>query len=134
MFPQTERMTAGRQRAAQAVAVRRGKLGMTQQDLAREAKVDAKTIGNLETRGKWPIARTRARIEEALGWPDGEMTRLAADGDGPLVPPEVAAAIGRAYRDDPDKAREAISALEAIERERRGARGEARSPGEQNAG
>lgn len=126
-------MTAGRRRAAQAVAERRGKLDMTQQDLADRAGVDAKTIGNLETRGRWPIARTRARIEEALGWPDGEMTRLAGDGEGPLVPPEVVAVLEHAYRDEPGKAREAVSALEAIERERR-ARGEARSPGEQHAG
>lgn len=106
---------------------------MTQQELADLAGIDAKTIGNLETRDRWPIARTRARIEEALGWPDGEMTRLAEEGEGPLVPQEVVTAIERAYRDDPAAGREAVRALEAIERERR-ARGEARSPGEQHAG
>lgn len=107
---------------------------MTQQELADRAGIDVKTIGSLETRDRWPIARTRARIEEALGWPDGEMTRLAEEGEGPLVPPKVVAALEDAYRDDPGKAIEAIGALEAIERERRGSRGEGRSPGEQRAG
>jgi len=52
---------------------------MTQQELADAADVDTKTIGNLERRGKWPIARTRARIEKALGWPPGEMERIASE-------------------------------------------------------
>ena len=71
----------GRQRAARAVAARRGELKMTQQELARAAGVDLKTIGNLETRGGWPIARTRASIEQALGWPSGELDRIASSGE-----------------------------------------------------
>lgn len=119
-FPQTEGMTAGRESAARAVVARRGKLGMTQQDLADRAGVDIKTIGNLESRGRWPIARTRAAIEGALGWPDGEMERLAARAqEKPPVPPDVVAALRRAYRDDPAAFGEAVGALEAIERERR---------------
>jgi transcriptional regulator with XRE-family HTH domain len=124
-------MTAGRERAARAVVARRGKLGMTQQELAGMAGVDLKTIGNLESRGRWPIARTRARIESALGWPDGEMERLAAQGEEPSVPPEVVAALRRAYRDDPAMFGEAVGALEAIERERRAG---GPSPREQRAG
>jgi transcriptional regulator with XRE-family HTH domain len=52
---------------------------MTQQELADAADVDTKTIGNLERRGKWPIARNRAKIEKALGWPPGELERIAAE-------------------------------------------------------
>lgn len=52
---------------------------MTQQELARTADVDTKTIWNLETKGRWPIARSRARIEKALGWPQGELERIASE-------------------------------------------------------
>jgi transcriptional regulator with XRE-family HTH domain len=68
----------GRQRAARAVAARRGEQGMTQQELADAAGVDSKTIYNLESGGRWPIARNRALIEKALGWPLGEMERVAS--------------------------------------------------------
>src|ERR1700734_1228672 len=76
----------GRQRAARAVAARRGQLGMTQQELADAAGVDSKTIYNLESRGRWPIARTRALVEKALGWPVGEMQRIAENDGGEPEP------------------------------------------------
>ena len=87
----------GRQRAALAVEARRGGLGMSREDLAAKAKIDPKTIYNLEKNGKWPIARTRARIETALGWPDGEMARIAADQqpEPRRIPPDVLAVIGK---------------------------------------
>lgn len=80
-----------RQRAARAVTARYGELGLTQQELADMAAVDIKTIGNLVKRGRWPIARTRTRIEKALGWPPGEMERIASEeeqqaGPYPFVP------------------------------------------------
>lgn len=60
---------------------------MTQQELADAADVDTKTIGSLERRGRWPIARNRARIEKALGWPPGEMERIAStEPDEPELP------------------------------------------------
>lgn len=71
----------GRSRATRAVAARRGELGMTQADLAAKASVNVKTIGNLESRGRWPTAATRARIETALGWPLGTMADIAASPD-----------------------------------------------------
>ena len=49
-----------------AVEARRGTLGMSRDELAAKAQIDPKTIYNLEKDGKWPIARTRARIESAL--------------------------------------------------------------------
>lgn len=61
---------------------------MTQQELADRARVDTKTVGSLETRGRWPIARSRAGIERALDWPPGEMERIASEEPAPqsLVP------------------------------------------------
>lgn len=109
----------GRQRAARAVAVRRGELGMTQQELASKAGVDVKTVGSLETRGRWPIARSRVSIERALGWSSGELTRIAERGLDPAIPPEVRQKIMAAPRDDEWK-RDAIAALEQLERGRRG--------------
>lgn len=84
-----------RQRAARAVAARRGELRMTQQELAAAAGVDSKTIGNLERRGRWPIARSRALIEKALHWPLGEMERIASEEEPPEVPEELMALIDR---------------------------------------
>lgn len=80
-----------RQRAARAVTARRGQLGLTQQELADAAGVDIKTIGNLESRGRWPIARTRARIENALGWQAGEMQRISETAPEPAPEPDVLA-------------------------------------------
>lgn len=91
-----------RQRAARAVAARRGELGMTQLELAETAGVDSKTIGNLERRGRWPIAKNRARIEKALHWPVGEMERIASDDGTPEEPEDP---VMRAIREQfPDEA------------------------------
>ena len=79
-FPKTVSVE-DRQRAARAVEARLGVLGMTQLELAEAAGVDAKTVNGVIRRGVWPYARTRARIEAALGWPPGEMARIAAEDD-----------------------------------------------------
>jgi transcriptional regulator with XRE-family HTH domain len=62
----------------QAVAARRGELGMTQQQLADTAGVDLKTVYNLESGSRWPIAKNRAAIAAALGWVASALTELAA--------------------------------------------------------
>lgn len=78
----------GRQRAADAVAARMGDLDLTQHQLAAKAGVDPKTVGDLVRAVRWPIARTRAKIERALGWPPGELTRIRSERPGgPLIPP-----------------------------------------------
>jgi transcriptional regulator with XRE-family HTH domain len=85
------------QRAADAVEARRGELRMTQRELADAAGVDIKTIGSLEKRGRWPIARTRAAIERALKWPPGEMKRIA---DQEPAPPALSEATQRMMREE----------------------------------
>ena len=65
------------QRTGRAVAARRGQLGMTQQELADAAHVDLKTIYNLESGTRWPIARNRAAISAALGWEGDALAQIA---------------------------------------------------------
>lgn len=102
-------------RVSRAVIARRGELDMTQAELASAAGVDTKTIGSLETRGRWPIARTRARIEKALRWPAGELDRLATEEPQPPVPRDILDAI-EANVPPADRRR----VIEAVERELRG--------------
>lgn len=126
----------GRQRAAMAVEARRGALGMSRDELASAAQVDPKTVYNLEKNGRWPIARSRSRIEAALGWPSGEMERIASAPEGrpePLVPPEVEQAIRRARRDDQWKDA-VMEALETIARERRAGQAGDQSQRQRRAG
>lgn len=52
---------------------------MTQQDLSTAAKVDLKTVNSFEARNSWPIARSRGRIEKALGWEPGALQRIAEE-------------------------------------------------------
>ena len=71
------------QRVGRAVAARRGQLGMTQQELADAAHVDLKTVYNLESGTRWPIARNRAAISAALNW-EGDGMIAIADGGTPV--------------------------------------------------
>jgi DNA-binding XRE family transcriptional regulator len=97
VFPHDEHVAKGDelQRIGRAVAARRGELGMTQQELAGTAHVDLKTIYNLESGTRWPIARTRVAISAALGWQGDALAALrdspaGRSGVGPLlavVPP-----------------------------------------------
>jgi DNA-binding XRE family transcriptional regulator len=104
-------MSRDMRRVSRAVIARRGELDMTQAELAAAASVDTKTIGSLETRGRWPIARSRARIERALSWPAGEMERIASgDDDEPVVPRDVLDAIKREVA--PEDRQRVIDAVE----------------------
>jgi transcriptional regulator with XRE-family HTH domain len=67
----------GIQRVGRAVAARRGELGMTQQDLADAAGIDLKTVYNIESGTRWPIAKTRVAVAEALRWPPDALSVLA---------------------------------------------------------
>lgn len=65
-----------RQMAAAAFAARRGELGMTQQQVAERAGVAIRTVHNAESGEKWPNALTRTRLEKAVKWPPGQLSRL----------------------------------------------------------
>lgn len=112
-----------------AVEAQRGALGMSRDEFAAKAGVDRKTVYNLEKDGKWPIARTRARIEAALGWAPGEMERIASAGEEPPpLSPDILRAFERRYP-DPELRRKAIEALEAVERGEAWAPSPGRQPG-----
>jgi transcriptional regulator with XRE-family HTH domain len=66
-----------RSRVGGYIERRRGALNLTREELAEKAGVNAKTIYRLEREGRWPIARTRSRIEAALGWTNGDLQRIA---------------------------------------------------------
>lgn len=113
MMGAMSRQADRRRRVARAVMARRGVLGLTQEALAEKAGVDHKTIYNIESAERWPQAKTRAKIEDALEWIDGDMLRIA-DGDTPLGEDELIQAAGT--DDFERKMREAIEALPPDER------------------
>jgi transcriptional regulator with XRE-family HTH domain len=73
-----------RSRVGGYIERRRGALNLTREELADKAGVNAKTIYRLEREGRWPIARTRDKIERSLGWASGDMQRIA-EGEEPTV-------------------------------------------------
>ena len=66
-----------RRDAARAFTTRRGELDLTQEDVAARAGVSVRTVQGFEA-GTWPNPATKARLEKAVGWPPGEIARLAA--------------------------------------------------------
>ncbi|OBG75838.1 hypothetical protein A5700_23500 [Mycobacterium sp. E1214] len=63
-------------RAGAAVAARREELKLTQRYLAREGIVNAGALIDFEKGRRWPRRATLARLEQALQWPHGTITRL----------------------------------------------------------
>lgn len=63
-----------------------GQLGLTQLQLAERAQVDVTTVSTFFNGHHWPQARTRAKLEAALGWPVGTLADLAAGGQVPGAP------------------------------------------------
>ena len=84
-------------RVGRAVAARRGELGMTQQELADRAGVDLKTVYNLESGTRWPIAKTRAAVSAALQWEGDALTAIADEGPELLPEPAAESAEDEAY-------------------------------------
>jgi transcriptional regulator with XRE-family HTH domain len=117
--------------------------GYSQSRMARLAGIGDRSTVNRWSRGEnrpgpdavrrlaaavWPRQPELAReLVEASGYPWVEPQREPE----PLVPPEVLEVLERVYKGEPERLREAVQALESIERERRqtGA-----SPGERRAG
>jgi transcriptional regulator with XRE-family HTH domain len=55
-----------------------GELGLTQEALAVKARTDLSTVNTFLNGRTWPQVRTRARLETALDWPVGTLSRLAS--------------------------------------------------------
>lgn len=79
----------GWDRVIAAVVARRAELELTQRELALKAGVAERTVQNLEA-GKRPQPLIRGKIERALGWPTGEMGRIASAPE-PKTAPDVLA-------------------------------------------
>ena len=76
-----------RKNTARAFTTRRGELHLTQEDVAARAGVSVRTVQGFEA-GTWPNPATKARLEKAVGWPPGEIARLAAP-PVPFIDPQL---------------------------------------------
>jgi DNA-binding XRE family transcriptional regulator len=72
---------------------------MTQQGLADAAGVDLKTIYNLESGTRWPIAKTRVAVSAALGWAPDTLSAIA-EGSIPQPRPTGIPVIDQAATDE----------------------------------
>jgi transcriptional regulator with XRE-family HTH domain len=70
-------------RAGAAAAARRRELDISQRSLAADGIINAGALIAFEKGRSWPRARTRAKLEEVLQWPVGNIARIR---DGETVP------------------------------------------------
>jgi len=90
------------------VTERRTERELDQIGLARAARVDPKTVRSLENGTRWPRDSTRTRIENALAWDPGSITRIRSGGEPTVVqddrprrpPPRPAGATSRPAKMD----------------------------------
>jgi transcriptional regulator with XRE-family HTH domain len=69
---------AGTVRAGIAFAARRQEIGISQRELARDKIITAANLIKFEKGRAWPREKTRARLEQVVQWPPGELARLRA--------------------------------------------------------
>jgi ribosome-binding protein aMBF1 (putative translation factor) len=69
---------AGAVRAGAAFAARRQEIGISQRELAKRKVIGAPNLIAFEKGRAWPREKTRARMEQAVQWPPGELARLHA--------------------------------------------------------
>jgi DNA-binding transcriptional regulator YiaG len=72
----TEVTDPGVARAGAAVAARRKELDLAQRYLASSGIISAGSLIDFEKGRRWPRTATRAKLEEALGWPQGRIVSL----------------------------------------------------------
>jgi pSer/pThr/pTyr-binding forkhead associated (FHA) protein len=72
----TDTTDPGVARAGAAVAARRKELDLSQRHLAANGIMNAGSLIDFEKGRRWPRRATRARLEEALGWPQGRIASL----------------------------------------------------------
>ena len=70
-------------RAGAAVAARREELKLTQRYLARSGIVNAGALIDFEKGRRWPRKATLAKLEDALQWPHGTITRIRRERGDP---------------------------------------------------
>ncbi|SOJ56990.1 hypothetical protein MSIMFB_04468 [Mycobacterium simulans] len=63
-------------RAGAAVAARREELRLSKRELAKRGVANQGTLIDFEKGRRWPRTQTRDKLEDALGWPRGTITRL----------------------------------------------------------
>jgi transcriptional regulator with XRE-family HTH domain len=63
-------------RAGAAAAARRRELDISQRSLAADGIINAGALIAFEKGRSWPRARTRAKLEQVLQWPQGTIARL----------------------------------------------------------
>jgi transcriptional regulator with XRE-family HTH domain len=68
----------GAVRAGAAFAERRQEKGISQRELARNKIITAANLIAFEKGRAWPREKTRARLEEVVQWPPGELARIHA--------------------------------------------------------
>jgi ribosome-binding protein aMBF1 (putative translation factor) len=68
----------GAVRAGAAFAARRQEIGISQRELAKRKVIGAPNLIAFEKGRAWPREKTRARMEQAVQWPPGELARLHA--------------------------------------------------------
>lgn len=68
----------GAARAGAAFAARRQHQGISQRELARNKIITAANLIEFEKGRSWPREKTRARLEEVVKWPPGELARIHA--------------------------------------------------------
>ena len=66
----------GLMRAGAAAAARRRELDISQRSLAADGIINAGALIAFEKGRSWPRARTRAKLEKVLRWPQGTIDRL----------------------------------------------------------
>lgn len=74
--PTLEAVDPGVARAGAAVTARREELKLTQRYLARNGIVNAGALIDFEKGRRWPRKATLAKLEDALQWPHGTITRI----------------------------------------------------------
>lgn len=111
-------MRRRRELAARAFIMRRKDLGLTQEQVAQRAGVVVRTISNFEN-GRWPNARTRALIEEAVDWEPGEIERTATPPCS-RIDPQLLDAVSRLSSDQLNELRELTERLAELQEQLHG--------------
>jgi transcriptional regulator with XRE-family HTH domain len=70
----------GMVRAGAAAAARRRELDISQRSLAADGIINAGALISFEKGRSWPRERTRAKLEEVLQWPPGNIARIRRGG------------------------------------------------------